>query len=300
MLEKLKNNLSKNGYTLKNKVYSISNSSEEYSSNFGKQWRDFSKTQIDEFNKTEISKNLLDNLIFNEYENLKDKNILEVGCGSGRFSQYLSKYANLLVVNDMSDAIYHNHYLDKNNVIAIKSDFSNLMQLEIKFDLVICRGVLQHTPDPYKSILNLHDLCKENGCVYFDIYKKPKFKIINPKYIWRKIIKYFFTYEKLYSFLQKNIDNILKVRRKLNKFFRINLNYFWDYFFPIYDYKEKLPLSNLQLKEWAILDTLDGLITTYDIPLSKNEIKFFLNKFDIKISKYNDKFSSFKIIKNEK
>ena len=50
---------------------------------------------------------------FNEENYLKDKIILEVGCGSGRFTQYLSKIAKLLVVNDMSDAIFFNQYLSK-------------------------------------------------------------------------------------------------------------------------------------------------------------------------------------------
>ena len=297
MIIQLKKSLNDSGYILSNNVYKKPENNDKYSSNFSKQWRDFSKTQVDEFNGTNISKNLLKGVIFNEFKNIYDKNVLEIGCGSGRFSEHLSKYANLLVLNDMSEAIYYNHYITKSNVVAIKSDFTILKNLNIKYDVVICRGVLQHTPNPYKSILNLYELCSPGGIIYFDIYKKPKFKIINPKYIWRYFLKFFITYDILYKFLTKNINKFLSVRRKLNKLFKINLNYVWDYFFPIYDYKDKLPLNENQLKEWAILDTLDGLITKFDTPLSYKEVHNFLNTKNIKIEKYDDKFSSYKIIK---
>ena len=56
--------------------------------------------------------------------------------------------------------------------------------------------------------------------------------------------------------LKKNCKTFLFYRRKINSVFHINLNFFWDYVFPIYDYKNILPLNNKQLEEWAIMDTL--------------------------------------------
>ena len=73
------------------------------------------------------------------------------------------------------------------NIVAIKSDFTNLKKLDYRFDIIICRGVLQHTPDPYNSIENLIQLCNDKGTIYFDIYRKPKIHFLNPKYIWRRI-----------------------------------------------------------------------------------------------------------------
>ena len=291
----IKKKLKEQNFILNKDIFCAQNEI-EYTQNFGKQWKDFSKTQIDEFNNFSISKELLDGLVFNEYNNLRDKVILEIGCGSGRFTQYLSKIAKLLVTNDMSDAIFYNQYLSRPNVIGIKSDFNKIKKLNIKFDIIICRGVLQHTPNPYNSILSLYELCDINGSIYFDIYKKPKLKLINPKYLWRKLLKNQ-SYESLHSFLEKYIDKFLYFRRKLNSILKVNLNYFWDYFFPIYDYKYQLPLNDKQLREWAILDTLDGLVTKYDIPLSKKEIQKFLEKKNIEINRFNGKYHSFKIIK---
>lgn len=300
MIDKKKeliDNLKKTKFIKKDNVY-IDIDTSEYTKNFGKQWRDFSKTQVDEFNNFSISKNLLENITFNEVKNFQNKIILEVGCGSGRFTQYLSKYASLLVINDMSDAIFYNHYKLKKNVISIKSDFKKILALNFKFDIIICRGVLQHTPDPLKSIKYLHDLSKKKGTLYFDIYRKPKLQFLNSKYIWRKILKNC-SYDKMKGFLFNNIDYILNIRRFFNKIFRINLNLIWDYFLPIYDYKDKLPLNNSQLRDWAILDTLDGLVTKYDIPKSYSEIQKFLIKHNIVISKYNYKYSAYKLIRND-
>ena len=41
------------------------------------------------------------------------------------------------------------------NVIAVKDNFSNLFKLKIKFDVIVCRGVLQHTPKPLESIIQM-------------------------------------------------------------------------------------------------------------------------------------------------
>jgi 2-polyprenyl-3-methyl-5-hydroxy-6-metoxy-1,4-benzoquinol methylase len=295
MINKTKSKLIKKKFNYKKNIF-FENKNEGYVSNFGKQWKNHKKTQVDFYNNTLISKNLLDKVIFSEWSNLKGKNILEIGCGSGRFTQYLSILAKNLVVNDMSNAIWHNDFVKKKNIVGIKCDFKKLIELKIKYDVIFCRGVLQHTPDPLKSILKMYSMLNPNGSFYFDIYRKPLLGFLNSKYIWRKILRFFkVSYEELESFLNKNIDTFIKIRRTLNKVFFMNLNFIWDYFFPIYDYKNKLPLSDAKLREWSILDTLDGLLAYYDKPYTYTEVKNFLKKNKIEIKKFNYKYHSFKI-----
>ena len=267
-----------------------------YAKNFGYQWRDFSKTQIDKFNKTNISIDFFKNITFSEHKSFKKKIVLEIGCGPGRFTEYLYKFSKKLVINDLSDAIFFNHFKNKKNVIAVQDDFNNLKKLKLRYDIIICRGVLQHTPDPLASIIQMKKLLKKNGSIYFDIYIPPKTGFLNSKYIWRNIIKILnISYDDLFKFLKKNCKTFLFYRRKINSVFHINLNFFWDYVFPIYDYKNILPLNNKQLEEWAIMDTLDGLLAKYDTPYSFNSIQRYLSKFSIKIKKYNKTFNCYKI-----
>ena len=286
----------KEKYKFTNGVYVPKKKPNNYAKNFGYQWRDFSKTQIDYFNKTNISEKFIKKITFNEYKNFKDKTVLEIGCGPGRFSEYLTRYSKKLIINDLSDAIFFNHYKNKKNAIAIQDDFNNLRKLKIGFDIIICRGVLQHTPDPLASITQMKKILNQFGSIYFDIYTQPLTGFLNSKYIWRNIIKFFkISYDDLYSFLNKNCKKFLYYRRSVNKFFNINLNFFWDYIFPIYDYQGKLPLNEKQLEEWAIMDTLDGLLAKYDTPYSYKKIEKFLNKNSIKIKKFNKKLNCYKI-----
>jgi len=261
-----------------------------YTENFGKQWQDFNKVQIDSLNSFNISEEYLKELLFDEYENLEGRSVLEIGCGAGRFTEHLVKKAKTCVSVDMSSAIFHNVSIKKENLILIKADFTKLEPKE-KFDVVICRGVLQHTPDPCFSILKLHEFVTDKGVVYFDIYSS-KLGKLHPKYFfWRPLIKLLWTYESFQKFLKKNITNLLKIKRFIKSIF-FNSDFISDSIIPIWDYKSKIDLSEEQLKEWAILDTLDGIYAKYDTPKNHNQVLNILNDNNIKLLK-SDKDKNF-------
>ena len=71
----------------------ILNAEDGYVENFGKQWRDYSDVQIDSLNDFELSKEMLEELLFQDLEFLNNKTVLEIGCGAGRFTEYLVKHA---------------------------------------------------------------------------------------------------------------------------------------------------------------------------------------------------------------
>ncbi len=264
-----------------------------YVDNFSKQWKDFKNTQIDSYNKTNITFEHLKKLTFENIDLISNKNILEIGCGSGRYSEYLVKQAKQLFISDYSEAVYFNDVRKNPKVTAIRADLFNMPNFSEKFDVVFCRGVLQHLPDPLEGIKILHSLVNKNGIVIFDIYKKPRLSFLNSKYVWRHIIKLFFDYNTIKKFLEKNIEKILRFRWKINDFFRFNFNYLFDYFFPIYDYRGKLNLSDKALIEWAILDTLDGLFAYYDKPYSVKQITKFLNQNNIQLISMNKNISCY-------
>ena len=260
---------------------------DDYTKNFGKQWKDYNTTQIDSFNHFDISKNFLKKIIFSEIENLKGKNILEIGCGAGRFTEYLAPISNICVSIDLSSAIYYNVAKNSKNLFLIKADFLKLISKK-KFDVVICRGVLQHTPNPFHSILKLYEFIDKKGVVFFDIYLTPKIGLFHPKYFfWRPLINKFFTYKNFEIFLKKNIKILLNIKRKI-KYIFFNSNFISDIFIPVWDYKDKLLLNDKQLEDWAILDTLDGIYAKYDNPINKRKLLIFLKKNNIKLLKINN------------
>ena len=260
----------------------IINNDDKYTKNFGKQWEKYRDIQIDSLNNFEVSKKYLEELLFNNLSDLKDKKILEIGCGSGRFTEYLAKYAKICVSIDLSSAIYHNVAKKNNNVILIKSDLHDLKSKN-KFDIVICRGVLQHTPNPDSSILKLYDFIDIDGNVYFDIYPIPKIGKMHPKYlIWRPLLKSIYTFEQFEKILINKIDFLLKIKRFIKKIF-FNSDFISDLFIPVWDYKDKINISDEQLKKFSILDTLYGIFPKYDNPKSNKQIVKLLNKNNIKI-----------------
>ena len=264
----------------------INTKDDEYTSNFGKQWEKYRDVQIDSKNNFDISYNYLNSLLFKNIDILKDKTILEIGCGAGRFTEYLVKYSKYCVSVDLSSAIFHNISKDENNLYLIKSDMMDL-DIKEKFDIVICRGVLQHTPSPFDSILKLHEFVKANGSVFFDIYKTPKLGFLDLKYLfWRPVLKKFIKYDNFDYFLNKNIKKLLFAKRLIKKLF-FNSNKISDLILPIYDYKDSINLNEKQLEQWAVLDTMDGIYAKYDYPKKYNNIINLLKKNKIILTKSN-------------
>ena len=182
-------NFFKNNFKPNDQGIFIINESDSYVDNFGKQWRDYRDVQIDSINQFSISKKFFNQMFFNKPDVIFKKNVLEIGCGAGRFTEYLVKYAKKCISVDLSSAIYHNVSLDSPNLSLVKADFNELIPNE-KFDIVFCRGVLQHTPNPMKSLKKIHSFAKKDGHIYFDLYKKPKLGYFHPKYFfWRPLIK---------------------------------------------------------------------------------------------------------------
>tara|TARA_B100000963_G_scaffold175469_1_gene152555 strand:+ start:20044 stop:20931 length:888 start_codon:yes stop_codon:yes gene_type:complete len=285
----------------KNEIIKISSNITIYTENdksvknFGKQWRDYTNVQIDSRNKFTLSYNFLKKILHQDFSILENKEILEIGCGAGRFTEHFAKFSKLCCSLDLSDAIFHNISKNKKNVKLAKANFLEL-EPKKKFDIVFCRGVLQHTPNPKKSILKLHEFVKDNGLVIFDIYKKPKIGIFHPKYlIWRPLISNLIKYEEFEIFLHKNIDILLKIKRFIDRIF-FQVKFFSDCIIPIWDYKNIYQLNDKQLSSLSILDTLDGIYAKYDLPMSNKEVLKILKKNNIKIYK-NDTYNNYFITK---
>jgi len=231
-------------------------------------------------------------LLFNKPEILKDKTVLEIGCGAGRFTEHILKYAKLCVSVDFSSSIYFNIKKNNKKLILVKADFTKLQKNQKKFDVVICRGVLQHTPNPLSSIIKLYEFTDQNSKIYFDIYPRPKIGFLHPKYlIWRPFFKTFIKYETLDKFLDRNIRLLLVIKRLIRKI--CFSDFISDSLLPIWDYKNKINLNDIQLQEWSKLDTLDGLYAEYDKPKSYKEIKKFLKENKIKIINSDNKENCF-------
>ena len=148
---------------------------ENYCENFGYQWTRWKALQIDRLGHHDISE---ERFFANSpwtREWLKGKLILDAGCGAGRFSDIAAKYGARVVSCDISAAIDACR-----ETTRVHGDLTNQFQASIYelpfkrhvFDGVFCYGVIQHTPDPEKTMRTLPQFLKPGAPLAYDFYEK--------------------------------------------------------------------------------------------------------------------------------
>ena len=152
--------------------------SENYASSFGLEWTLHATTQYDSHSHRPIS----ETRFFEETgwrRNLAGETILEVGSGSGRFTEQAVKAGALVVSFDYSNAVDANYGSNghNDNLLIVQADINAMPFPAGMFDKVFCFGVLQHTPDPRQSFLSLIAPLKPGGRVVADVYQGSNLEI---------------------------------------------------------------------------------------------------------------------------
>ena len=250
-------------------------STDNYASNFGMQWNHFSKTQLDSYSGHSISKNRFLNATGWGSSDLKNKWVLDAGCGSGRFAEIaLSLGANVIALDYSSavDACYANlkHYP---NLHVLQGDIYALPFEPGSFDFIYSLGVLQHTPDVAGALSSLPPLLRRDGKICVDIYWKRFRTIMHMNYLLRPITKRI-PKGKLFNWLEAITPSMLKVSQLLGS--TPCFGRFLKRLIPVADYTGIYPLNPQQLREWALLDTFDMLGPEFDNPQTSNGLKHML------------------------
>lgn len=149
-----------------------------YTDAFGEQWNKYRITQLDSYTNTTISQERLKkSLGYELWEHLSNgsntADILEAGCGAGRFTEVLLKLFGARVTStDLSSAVNANLANCPNTARhrVIRCDINALPFNPKSYDVVLCLGVIQHTPNPEKTIADLYGQVKSGGWLVFDHY----------------------------------------------------------------------------------------------------------------------------------
>ena len=275
----------------KEKNIYVDKRTKDYSVNFGLQWNMFPLTQFDSHTGLPLTKNRLLNSSEWSFNDLKNKIIIELGSGAGRFTEILLEAGCYVFSVEMSNAIYVNSLNNKSDkIVFIKSSLDNLEFLNNMFDYVLCYGVAQHTPNLLITYKACYSFGKKGGKISVDHYAKTNYP--TTKSIWRPITKrlspkILFKIVKFYVPYYFPIDTFIKTKLPsiVSKLIRCLI--------PIpcanYTNSKNIPQDKKKLIEWAIMDTYDALGAKYDSPLSLNELEKIgreigLNNFKVRKS----------------
>ncbi|NVM54138.1 MAG: class I SAM-dependent methyltransferase [Candidatus Helarchaeota archaeon] len=100
--------------------------------------------------------------------------ILEVGCGTGNFFQFLernecNKYGIDFSIESLKK--YRKKISNRQNQVLC-ADVEFLPFREKYFDIIFAITILQNLPDPIKSLEEMKNICKQNGLLILSLLKK--------------------------------------------------------------------------------------------------------------------------------
>jgi len=238
-----------------------------YAESFGWQWNQFRRTQLDSYSGHPISRDRFFRQSGWRPADLARRRVLDVGCGAGRFAEVALACGAEVVAVDYSsavDACWRN-LGPHANLSVVQADIYRLPFALNQFDYVYCFGVLQHTPDVKGAFLALPAQLRDGGRLAVDIYPRQARNILWPKYWLRHLTKRV-PAEQLFRVVQRAVPILWPVSLAVGRLPVIGRKL--RYAIPVMNYEGVYPLSPAQLREWAVLDTLDMLAPAHDSPQS--------------------------------
>ena len=259
---------------------------EGYAAAFGRQWLAYARTQLDSETGIPISRARLERCLGAPLSTLAGRSVLEAGCGAGRFTELLLQSGARVFATDLSRAVEAN----RDNCgrftghFVCQADLLRLPAADAAFDVVLCLGVLQHTPDPERSIAALAAKVKPGGWLVVDHYARPRgarriAAHVTPRALLRHVLARLPPRPAMAA-SSALTTALLPLHRAL---WRPGpaagaARRAWRAVSPVLDYYDRYPeLGPERLAEWARLDTHDALTDRYKHLRDAGEIRAALD-----------------------
>lgn len=249
-----------------------------YSNAFGWQWNAFPEVQLDSYTGLSISRDRLTRLFGGSLDILSGKLVLEAGCGAGRFTELMLAAGATVFACDLSEAVEANFQNCRGyrDYYVCQADLLRLPLALAQFDVVVCIGVVQHTPDPEQTMTVLCSHVKPGGMLAMDHYTYGY-----PATLSRRVLR---------SVLLRTSPKVsLRACRLLVALLWPAHRFLWRWrgvrgftglrrsflkLSPLVDYHESYPqLGPKLLRTWALLDTHDTMTDVHKHLRSAEEIR---------------------------
>jgi 2-polyprenyl-3-methyl-5-hydroxy-6-metoxy-1,4-benzoquinol methylase len=253
---------------------------ERYAAAFGLQWERYRRTQLDSYTGTTLSRARARRCLGEAgWAALEDAQVLECGCGAGRFTEVLLGQGARVTSVDLSSAVdanQQNFPQDQRHRIA-QADITALPFAPGSFDVVFCLGVVQHTPIPEVTIAALARHVRPGGLLVFDHYTYTPAWLVSTAPLFRRVLRRLppeqglKATEMLVRLLFPLHSRARRYRKILN---RIS---------PVQTYYHVFPeLSEEAQREWALLDTHDVLTDWFKWFRTPTQIRTVLERLHLK------------------
>lgn len=198
---------------------------------------------------------------------MTDETILEIGSGSGRFTEHALATGATVLSFDFSSAVEANYKSNglHPNLLLVQASVYKMPFREQSFDRAFCFGVLQHTPDPADAFRAITRMLKPGGSLAADVYIKNFARFVLPFKYWVRPLTRGRSPETLYPAVKRYVDFMWPLARVIRGIPKIGPSLNWKLL--IGDYSQHLTnADDSTLKQWAYLDTFDMLSPRYDYP----------------------------------
>jgi SAM-dependent methyltransferase len=235
-----------------------------YAAAFGEQWNRYRVTQLDSYTRVPITERRVRRCIGEDlWSRLSGKQLLECGCGAGRFTEVLLARGASVTSIDLSSAVDANRAncpIGPRHRLA-QADLRKLPFAPRQFDIVFCLGVVQHTPDSDETIERLYDQVKPGGTLVIDHYRARLSWYARTAPLFRLALKRLPPGEAL-RWTEKMVDVLLPVHRAASRWVVTDL--LLSRISPVQSYYRGYPELDAELqRQWALLDTHDALTDWY-------------------------------------
>jgi 2-polyprenyl-3-methyl-5-hydroxy-6-metoxy-1,4-benzoquinol methylase/uncharacterized protein YbaR (Trm112 family) len=252
-----------------------------YADSFGYQWNKFAKLQLDSANGSSYSRDRFYSITEWKPSDLAGTMVLDVGCGAGRFAEIALAAGAVVTAIDLSQAVdaCRRNLGDSPNLSVVQASIYDLPFRAESFDYVYSIGVIQHTPDPERSVKEICRLVKPGGQVGLWIYDrnwKSYVGTLGFKYLLRPLTRRLSRdqVENFSNALEKLCWPINRRARSWGSFGKIVMR-----MLPVSSFHlQNLPLSDADFREWVRLDTFDMYSPAHDHPQKCRTVETWLRE----------------------
>jgi len=201
-------------------------------------------------------------------------NVLDVGCGSGRWGKFIAQKAKKIMLLDPSIKALNvaKKNLDSFTNVKFKHSTVEGFAEKEKFSFVYSLGVLHHIPDTRKAISTVSNLVENNGYILLYLY----YRFDNRPFWFRLLWKFSNIFRRIISVMPFFIRKFICLLIAYLIYWPISRSYSVVKTFGIS--AKNYPLSYYNDKKMDVLktDALDRFGTNLENRFTKSEITEFL------------------------